>query len=83
MVVRLGAIIQLEIRRLTTFHMLCIRSILGVARLNKIRNTINLKSTKEEPIERQIQYQRLQWLGYLEWMNVSFLSTKVVAEHVA
>ena len=64
---------QVDIRRLITFHMRCIRSILGVTRLNKIRNTINLKSAKEEPIERQIQHQRLRWLGHLEQMNVSHL----------
>ena len=42
-----------------------------VTRLNKIRNTINLKSAKEEPIERQIQHQRLRWPSHLERMNVS------------
>ena len=68
------AISQVDIRRLTTFQMHSNRSILGVTRLNKIikiYSTINLKSTKEEPTERQIQYQRLQWLGHLERMNVS------------
>ena len=65
------AITQVDIGRLTTFHLHCIRSILGVIRLNKIRNTTNLKSAKEGPIERQIQHQRLQWLGHLERMNVS------------
>ncbi|XP_062513495.1 uncharacterized protein LOC134189273 [Corticium candelabrum] len=65
------AITQVDIRRLNTFHMRCIRSILGVSRLNKIRNSFNLKSAKEEPIECQIQHQRLQWLGYLQRMNVS------------
>ena len=65
------AITQVDIQRLNTFHMHCIRSILGVSRLNKIRNSFNLKSAKEEPIERQIQHQRLQWLGHLQRMNVS------------
>ena len=62
------AITQVDIR---TIHMCCIRSMLGVTRLNKIRNTINLKICQEEPIKRQIQHQRLQWLGDLELMNIS------------
>ena len=65
------AITQVDIRRLNSFHMRFIRSILGVSRLNKIRNSFNLKSAKEEPIERQIQHQRLQWLGHLQQMNAS------------
>ena len=65
------AVTQVDIRRLTTFHMCCMRSILGRTRLNKIRNTANLKFAKEEPIECQIQHQRVQWLGHLERMNVS------------
>ena len=69
-------IAPVDIRRLTTFQMRCIRPIFGVTRLNKIRNIINLKSAKKEPIKSQIQHQRLQWLGHLEQMNV----TKVVAE---
>ena len=76
------AITQVDIQRLNTFHMRCLTSILGVSRLNKIRNSFNLKSAKEEPIERQIQHQRLQWLGHLQRMNVSspqklFLSSKL------
>ena len=41
------AIAQVDIRRLKTFHMRCIRSILGVSRLKKITNSFNLKSAKE------------------------------------
>ena len=65
------AITQVDIRRLNTFLKRCIRFMLGVSRLNKIRNSFNLKSAKEEPIERQIQHQRLQWLGHFQGMNVS------------
>ena len=65
------AITQVDIRRLKTFHMRCIRSTLGVSRLNKIRNSFNFISAKEEPIEPQIQHQRLQWLGHLQRMNIS------------
>ena len=49
------AITQVDIRRLTTFHMRCSRSILDVARPNKIRKTINSKSAKGKPIECRIQ----------------------------
>ena len=42
------AITQVDIRRLNNFHMRCIRSILCVSRLNKIRNFFNLKAAKED-----------------------------------
>ena len=42
------AITQVDILRLNTFHMRCIRSISGVSRLNKIRNSFNLKSAKNQ-----------------------------------
>ena len=59
------AITQVDIRRLNTFHMRCIRSILGVSRLKKIRNSFNYKLPRKKRMERQIQHQRLQWLGHV------------------
>ena len=59
------SITQPNLQRLNTFHMQCIRSILGVSRWNKIKNSDNLERSCEDPIAMTIQKQGLQWLGHL------------------
>lgn len=60
-----------QLRRLTTFHMRCIREILGVTRWDQIPNADNLARAREAPIGEQIRQRRLQWLGHLERMDPS------------
>ena len=62
------SVTQPNLQRLNTFHMRCIRSILGVSRWNKIKNSDNLERACEDPIDMTIQ-KRLQWLGHLLRMN--------------
>ena len=63
------SVTQPNLQRLNTFHMRCIRSILGVSRWNKIKNSDNLERACEDPIAMTIQKQRLQWLGHLVRMS--------------
>ena len=55
------SVTQVNLQRLNTFHMRCIRLILGVSRWNKIKNSNNLERACEDPIAVTIQRQRLHW----------------------
>ena len=61
-------ITQRDLRQLITFHMKCLRDILGV-RWDQIRNEHILRSVYEVPIEDQLKHLRLQWLGYVIRMD--------------
>lgn len=62
-------ITQKDVRKLRTFHMKCLRDILGVTRWDKIRNESILCSVNKVPIEEQLKHLRLQWLGHVMRMD--------------
>ena len=62
-------ITQRDVRKLRTFHMKCLRDILGVTRWDKIRNESILCSVNKVPIEEQLKHLRLQWLGHVMRMD--------------
>ena len=62
-------ITQRDVRKLRTFHMKCLRNILGVTRWDKIRKESILCSVNEVPIEEQLKHLRLQWLGHVMRMD--------------
>ena len=51
------SVTQPNLQSLNTFHMWCIRSIFGVLRWNKIKNSDNLERACEDPIAMAIQKQ--------------------------
>ena len=57
-------ITQKDLKKLRTFHLKCLRDILGVTRWDKIRNENILRSANEVSIEDQLKHLRLQWLGH-------------------
>ena len=62
-------ITQKDLRKLRTFHLKCLRDILGVTRWDKIRNENILRSANEVSIEDQLKHLRLQWLGHVIRMD--------------
>ena len=56
---------QLDIWKLKTFQMRCLRDVLGVTRWNLLRNTEILERTGELPVEDQLRQRCLQWLGHI------------------
>ena len=62
-------ITQKDLRKLRTFHMKCLRDILGVTRWDELRNETILCRANEVPIEGQLKHLRLQWLGHVMRMN--------------
>eukprot|EP01068_Selenidium_serpulae_P017051 Selendium_serpulae@DN6343_c2_g1_i5.p1 len=54
--------------RLNTFHMKCLRTILGVTLLDQIPNTRIRERLVETSVGRQIQKKRLQWAGHVQRM---------------
>ncbi len=68
--------LQSDIRKLTTFHMRCVRSILGVSRLkvwsDRITNAELLaKWGDPESLGMKLQRRRLEWLGHVARMEES------------
>ena len=49
------SVTQPNLHCLNTFHMRCIRSILGVSRSNKIKNSDNLERACKDPIAMTIE----------------------------
>ena len=62
-------ITQKVLRKLRTFHLKCLRDILGVTRWDKIRNENILRSANEVSIEDQLKHLRLQWLEHVIRMD--------------
>ena len=68
-------IVKVEhLRRLNFFHNRCIRSILGVSRIQQWKERISskqlaIKFGMEESISDMLKTQRLRWLGHLARMN--------------
>ena len=62
-------ITQKDLRKLRTFHMKCLRDILGVTHCDELRNETILCGANEVPIEGQLKHLRLQWLGHAMRMN--------------
>ena len=60
---------QQDIRKLKTFHMRCLRDILGITLWDRRRNTDILEETGELPIEEQLRQKRLQWFGHVQRMS--------------
>eukprot|EP01068_Selenidium_serpulae_P013156 Selendium_serpulae@DN5932_c1_g2_i6.p1 len=52
--------------RLNTFHMKCLRTILGVSLFHHVRNTEIRDRLGEIPISLQVTRKRLQWAGHVE-----------------
>ncbi|GAB4813537.1 hypothetical protein N2152v2_000583 [Parachlorella kessleri] len=52
-------------QRLHTFHMRCLRRILGLSLLDRIPNSVILACCGQQPIKEQLRLQRLLWLGHL------------------
>ncbi|GAB4819626.1 hypothetical protein N2152v2_006672 [Parachlorella kessleri] len=52
-------------QRLQTFHMRCLRRILGLSLLDRIPNSVILAHCGQQPIKEQLRLQRLLWLGHL------------------
>ena len=63
------AVTQQDIRKLRTFHMRCLRDILGITLWDMRRNTDILEQTGELPIEEQLRRKRLQWFGHVKRMH--------------
>ena len=57
------SVTQPNLQRLKTFHMRCIRSILGVSRWNKIKNSGNLERACEGSIAMTIQKTTIAMAG--------------------
>ena len=62
-------ITQKDLTKLRTFHMKCLRDILGVTSWDELRNENILCRANEVPIEGQLKHLRLQWLGHVMRMN--------------
>ena len=62
------AVTQDEVRKMKTFHMRCIRDILGFTLWDRRRNKELLKEANEQPIEEQMKEMRLRWFGHLQRM---------------
>ena len=60
---------QQDIRKLRTFHMRCLRDILGFTLWDRRRNVNILKETRELPIEEQLRKKRLQSFGHVRRMS--------------
>ena len=60
---------QQDIRKLRTFHMRCLRDILGITLWDMQRNADILKVTGELPIDKQLRKKRLQWFGHVKRMQ--------------
>ena len=68
--------LQCDIRRLSSFHMRCIRSILGITRARAwaehISNAVLLALWGDtETIEEKLAHRRLEWLGHVARMEDS------------
>ena len=59
---------QDEMRKLKTFHMGCIRDILGFTLWDRRRNEDLLKEADEQPMEKRMKEMRLRWFGHLQRM---------------
>ena len=59
---------QQDTRKLRTFHMRCLRDILGITLWDMRRNADILKETGELPIEKQLRQKQLQWFGHVQRM---------------
>lgn len=58
-----------HIQQLHTFHMTCLRRIMGIARLNRVSNTEVLRRCGQQPMETLLRIYRLRWLGHLGRMK--------------
>ena len=52
-------------QRLHTFHMRCLRRLLGLSLLDRIPNSVVLARCGQQPMKEQLRLQRLLWLGHL------------------
>jgi hypothetical protein len=61
-------ITQKDACKLKTFHMKCIRDILGITRRDMIRNEVVLRLANKVEISEQLHKLRLQWFGHIMCM---------------
>ena len=69
---KVGKEVNIRLRKASTvyqtFHMRCIRDILGFTLWGRRRNEDLLKEADEQPIETKMKEMRLRWFGHLQRM---------------
>ena len=71
-------ITQQQIHRLETFQMQCLRTMLGVSRLQRLRNVAIRKRCNVFSIEHVILQGRLRWFGHMVRMDSDRIPCKVL-----
>ncbi len=72
-------LLKMEINKLEIFQMQCLRQILDISRLDRLRNeTVRQQYGNQPTIEEAIQKRRLQWFGHVCRMDISRLLYKLL-----
>ena len=69
-----------DVRKLETFDHFCLRSIIGVRRLDKVSNeSVRIRCMNNEKLSRLLQRRRLQWFGHVLRMSEGAICREVLA----
>ena len=60
---------KVDSNKLDAFHHKCLRKVLGVTYLDRIKNSEFLERTKQQKLNEIIRKRRLRWFGHVARMN--------------